>query len=271
MKAFSVRTSDCSAMKKYRLDRTDFLTAGTKVISKGKTIFTFERDYPIPFLIPPPQNKFEEERLHGAAHAYLDYLYTSCLRNNRKAARKFHEFVTVVLDHFQIADQVRPELFRSLKRSALKWPSFASPNKMIQSYQDQFTRELAQTPPLKSHGKQASPDKIETLVAWNLFHLIEPNRTMKGRLLGKPDSVTRFSMGLPRLTRRTFSQWKKAMEAALIEEFGSNFEQNRIFKNYWGKSAEHLSKKESKKQRGLIRREIKKRVFQALYTLAPDS
>lgn len=257
-------------MKNYRLNKEDFLTAGTKVISNGKTL-RFKRDYPIPFLVPRPENSYEEERLHGAAHAYLNHLYSSFLRNDKKAAIKFHEFVTIVVGQFQIADQVRPELLRPLKRSALKWPSFASPNKMIQSYQSQFTRELAQTPPLKSHGKQASPDKIETLAAWNLFHTIDSRRTQKGKLLGKPDPLTQYSMRLPRLTRQTFSQWRKTIDIAFIYEFGKDFEQNRLFKSYWGENAVKLSKKESKKQRGIVRREIKKRIFQAFYTLAPDS
>ena len=264
-------------MKKHSLDSTRFLTAGTKITSRRNgrivKVMTLTRDYPVPFIIPQPQNEFEAERLHGAAHAYLRHLRMSSIRGDKKSAKRFHEFTTIVIEQFQIANQVQPNLFLALKRSALKWPSFASPNKMVQKYESQFTRELAQTPPLKSHGKQASPDKIETLMAWNLFHRVEGIRTVKGKILGKyePDSVTQLSIGLPRLTRQTFSKWKRAIEAAFTEELGSDFEQHRYFKKYWGEKADKLSEKESKKQRGLVRREIKKRIFQAFYRLAPES
>ena len=268
MPRYLVRTRNCSAMKKYRLDPTDFLTAGTKITSqhKGKadSVFTLKRDYPIPFLIPRPQNKYEEERLYGAAYEYLDYLYTSFLRRNKKAARKFHEFLKVAIEHFQSADTLHPQLLLPTKRSELKWPGFASPNRMIQKEQSGFVTELAQRAPLKSRGKQVSPDNMETIAAINLFGLIDRNRKHHGPCSWNGAEFV-LPANLPRFNRKSFPLWKKAAEAIFTIEFGKDFELHPMFKEKYGK----LIIGEKKKTRGVIRSRIKKAVFQALRGLAP--
>jgi DNA-binding GntR family transcriptional regulator len=70
------------------------------------------------------------------------------------------------------------------------------------------------------------------------------------------------------LNRTNYKQWFAAAKPAFIVLYSKDFENHPQFAHHW-QNADAISKKERKKARGLIRREILKRIRQAFKSIAP--
>lgn len=231
------------------------------------------REY-LPFIIPKPESEREWNLLHGAAHFYLRYLKQACLKGDPIAADKLHDFASCAVDTLQIGDSVYPQLFRPKKRRAKRWPGYHSPLKNEQMREQAYTKEIGLESGLKVLGKQVDFKAPEAWIASNLLGWIRTfrwkGRADERRILDRSpeaQAIADASIGLPPLTRKTFPRWKKAATAALIAECGVEFQDHRAFENYRKAKSDSLSKSEAKKVRGLLRREIKKSIFQRLRLL----
>jgi hypothetical protein len=131
----------------------------------------------------------------------------------------------------------------------------------------------------------------EVVVALRLRNIVEEYRTqfqfkqMTKTHLGYGQATSPFIAGweqshpwwrqtkklaqkLPSLDRKNYAAWFKAAEPVFIGLYGKDFENHEHFAHI-RRNAEQMSVKEKKKQRGLVRREIRKRIRQAFKSIAP--
>lgn len=124
---------------------------------------------------------------------------------------------------------------------------------IVNLYRIQFQGEKRK--PIRSGDKQPA-DFVNTPYAeWEQSH---PGWRQADKLAQK----------LPPLDRKTYTDWFKAAEPILIQLYGKEFEDHPCFARYQNKAGQ-FSVKESKKERGLVRREIKKAIRQAFKSIAP--
>jgi hypothetical protein len=70
------------------------------------------------------------------------------------------------------------------------------------------------------------------------------------------------------LSRANYKQWWNAAKPTFIARYGSEFQDNKIFADFW-RDAEKWSVREKKKPKGIVRREILKSIERGFKSIAP--
>jgi len=229
---------------------------------------------------------------------YFDWLRDEITeKGNQEAADKLYHTARIAIEALHHACHKRPESFRPIARQQLFWPSFtgrgADIERMNRGLMDSLN--LSENCPINAGikgRKSFSLQNKETEIAFNLWRTIEMFRVEEQRLasfdpicslvmpdlpgihdvrkLGLTDEQINQLTTLQPLSRQNIPKWWELGKTAFVHHFGENFENHEEFaelkKNIGG-----LSVKEEKKERGILRREILKRVKQAFHSIAPKS
>jgi hypothetical protein len=164
------------------------------------------------------------------------------------------------------------EAAKEIAKTRWDWPGHITLDKDGQIEAENLIKliRLGQSAPLNFSGKQASKANIATLIAWNMYHTLHRIGACSSSVGMQPSWSAAYPAAkklLP-LTRKNYKAWWTAAKPLFEDEFGVEFENNPIFKQFQ-QEAWKRSKKQGKSPAVLQRQCIRKSIEQAFRSLAP--
>ena len=244
--------------------------------------------------------------IYGAGNVSLQELLKLALGGNKQAAKGLLKIIESSLSGLCELCHKNPELFEPIARNKLYWPAFISnlSDSKTRNKKLLVALNLGKDYGLNTSGKQPDWDSLEIDVVLYLRNVMEHFRKskyypdQKGRKEAKPPASSAgklttqiskinakfylkeqsriFAKNLTPLNRGNYKQWFCAAWPLFISCYGENFESHDRFLHYW-KNEVYMEpdptnprkKRLKKSARGDIRDAIKKKIRQAMRSIAP--
>jgi len=200
-----------------------------------------------------------------------------------EAARNLHRVLADYLSSFDQLCHAWPQVFKPIARPNVSWPGFVTIDADFKAQNAILIDKLnlGSGAGLNYAKRQWSRKTTAVNVALHLHSIVKSERACWLEIGGPPDSLenlnaqsrlsaewyNQVASKLKPLNRVNFKQWFEAAWPFFIVRYGEEFQSHRQFAGFWS-NADALSTKESKKPRGLMRREIKKAIRQAFEQIA---
>lgn len=196
-----------------------------------------------------------------------------CATINIEAATRLHCIATLAVQYLNEAAFAAPQNFQKIAETSIEWPGFLSDHPEAEKTQKGYLfpkLHLGEKSGIKLKGKPFSLHTPATRIAFELWGKLMFYRHDKSPAPpGKTtlDRIKADAKKLPTLSSQNLDRWWKVAERMFQLIYGEDFEKHDQFAHWMGRAGE-MAVKEQKKERGLVRREIKKSIRQSFKSLA---
>jgi hypothetical protein len=198
------------------------------------------------------------ELLSDLTENLLKSLHHFAELGDKDAAEALHLALRRSLLDFNYLGHKKPEIFKTVAETCDVWPGFLTIDKDNKEASENLIRSLGlgKRSLFNHDGKTWTRKTVEVKVALRL---------MKSFWFRQHDTKENRFAEMEPLSRKNYKEWWNAIKPLLTEIYGSDFENKKIFSDYW----ENAAYAGEKNKRALIRRDIQKKIKQALCSLAP--